>query len=187
MFNITPLVRNIIFVCIAVFIAQKFTSITQHLALYKINSGYFKPYQLFTYIFAHGSIGHIFFNMMTLMFLGSYLEMVCGFKRFMTYFISTGIGASLIYLLLEFVLTSSPYGVMLGASGVIYGILVAFGFLFPEKEISLMFPPISVKGKYLAIVLGVFTYLTDLSGEVAHFAHLGGGVVGFFMIKYIRF
>jgi membrane associated rhomboid family serine protease len=65
--------------------------------------------------------------------------------------------------------------------------LVAFGFLFPEKEVSLMFPPISVKGKYLAIVLGVFTYLTDVSGEVAHFAHLGGGLVGFIILRFIRF
>jgi membrane associated rhomboid family serine protease len=138
-------------------------------------------------MFAHGTLGHLFFNMMTMLFMGSYLEMVWGFKRFMTYFIATGIGASLIYLVLEFVITSSPFGVMLGASGTIYGMLVAFGFLFPEKEVSLMFPPISVKGKYLAIVLGVFTYLTDVSGEVAHFAHLGGGLVGFIILRFIRF
>jgi membrane associated rhomboid family serine protease len=187
MFNITPLVRNIIFVCIAIFIIQKFTPLTQYLALHKIGSGNFRPYQLFTYMFAHGTLGHLFFNMMTLAFTGSYLEMVWGFKRFMTYFIVTGIGASLFYLILEFFVTSSPYGVMLGASGTIYGILAAFGFLFPEKEISLMFPPINVKGKYLVLVLGVFTYLTDISSEVAHFAHMGGAVVGIVMLRFVRF
>lgn len=76
---------------------------------------------------------------------------------------------------------------MLGASGTIYGILMAYGMLFPEREMSLMFPPISVKGKYLVLVIGVFTYLTDVSGQVAHVAHLGGAVVGFIMLKFIRF
>ena len=186
MFNITPLVRNIIFVCIAIFIAQRFTPLTQYLVLYKLGSGNFRPYQLFTYMFAHGTLGHLFFNMMALAFTGSYLEMVWGFKRFMTYFIATGIGASIFYLVLEFFFTGSDSGVMLGASGTIYGILAAFGFLFPEKEISLMFPPINVKGKYLVLVLGVFTYLTDVSGDVAHFAHMGGAVVGIVMLKFFR-
>ncbi|MCE2995761.1 MAG: rhomboid family intramembrane serine protease, partial [Flammeovirgaceae bacterium] len=78
-------------------------------------------------------------------------------------------------------------GYMLGASGAIYGILAAFGMMFPEREISLMFPPISVKGKYMVIVLGVFAYMVDVSGQVAHFAHLGGGVVGFILIRFFRF
>lgn len=190
MFNITPLVRNIIFICIAVFIAQKILPglyLPQRMALYKIGTGLFKPYQLFTYMFAHGSLGHLFFNMMTLAFVGSYLEMVWGFKRFLNYFIVTGIGASTIYLILEFIINPSGMGSMLGASGTVYGILMAFGMLYPDKEISLMFPPISVKGKYLVLFLGIFTYLTDLSDQVAHFAHLGGALVGFIMMKFIRF
>jgi membrane associated rhomboid family serine protease len=183
MFNITPLVRNIIFICIAVFIVQKLLPglyLPQRMALYKIGTDLFRPYQLFTYMFAHGTLGHLFF-------MGSYLEMVWGFKRFLTYFIVTGIGASLIYVAIEYFLSPASGGAMLGASGAIYGILVAYGMLFPEREMSLMFPPISVKGKYLVLVIGVFTYLTDVSGQVAHVAHLGGAVVGFIMLKFIRF
>lgn len=190
MFNITPLVRNIIFICIAVFIVQKLLPglyLPQRMALYKIGTDLFRPYQLFTYMFAHGTLGHLFFNMMALSFMGSYLEMVWGFKRFLTYFIVTGIGASLIYVAIEYFLSPASGGSMLGASGAIYGILMAYGMLFPEREMSLMFPPISVKGKYLVLVIGVFTYLTDVSGQVAHVAHLGGAVVGFIMLKFIRF
>ncbi len=190
MFNITPLIRNIIFICIAVFIVQRFFPglyLTQRMALYKLGTADFRPYQLFTYMFAHGSLGHLFFNMMGLAFIGSYIEMVWGFKRFMTYFIATGIGAAIIYLFLEYYLDRGQGGVMLGASGMIYGILVAFGMMFPDREFALMFPPINVKGKYMAIVLGVFAYMTDVSGEVAHFAHLGGGVIGFILLRFFRF
>ncbi|MFN8886418.1 MAG: rhomboid family intramembrane serine protease [Cyclobacteriaceae bacterium] len=190
MFNITPLVRNIIFICIAVFIVQRFFSglyLTERMALYKLGTPFFRPYQLFTYMFAHGGLGHLFFNMMSLAFIGSYLEMVWGFKRFMTYFLVTGIGAAVIYLVLEYYFDPGQGGYMLGASGAIYGILAAFGMMFPEREISLMFPPISVKGKYMVIVLGVFAYMVDVSGQVAHFAHLGGGVVGFILIRFFRF
>jgi membrane associated rhomboid family serine protease len=190
MLNITPLIKNIIFICVGVFIVQKLfpgIQLPERMALYKIGTNLFRPYQLFTYMFAHGGIGHLFFNMMALAFLGSYLEMVWGFKRFLTYFLATGIGAALIYVVIEYFLNPAGYGMMVGASGAIYGILMAYGMLFPEKELSLMFPPITVKGKYLVIVMGVFTYLIDISGQVAHLAHLGGAVVGFVMMKFVRF
>jgi membrane associated rhomboid family serine protease len=190
MFYISPLIRNIIFVCIGVFIVQKLLPgflLIERMALWKFGTDLFRPYQLFTYIFAHGSLGHLFFNMMTLAFLGSFLEMVWGFKRFMIYFLATGIGASVIYILLEYFISPGSIGVMVGASGVIYGILMAYGMMYPDRETSLMFPPITVKGKYLVLVIGIFTYLVDVSGEIAHFAHLGGAVVGFAMIKFVRF
>lgn len=190
MFNITPIVKNIIFICIILFVVARFFPglyLTERLALFKVGTELFKPYQLFTYMFAHGGLGHLFFNCMSLAFIGSYLEMVWGFKRFLTYFLATGIGAGLIYVALEYFLDPAGVGLMVGASGAIYGILTAFGMLFPEKEINLMFPPIAVKGKYLVIVLGVFAYMVDTSGQVAHLAHLGGAVIGFVMMRFINF
>jgi membrane associated rhomboid family serine protease len=190
MLNITPLVKNIIFICIAVFIVQRLVpqfGLTEKMALFKLGTGYFKPYQLFTYMFAHGSLGHLFFNCMAMIFVGSMLEMVWGMKRLLTYVLVTGIGASLFYLVIEYILNAGGIGIMLGASGVIYGMLMAYGMLFPEREIQLMFPPISVKGKYLVLVLGFFTYLVDQSGQVAHFAHMGGALVGLIMLKFVNF
>jgi membrane associated rhomboid family serine protease len=186
MFRLTPVVKNLIFICVAVFILDKIFSgfyLTERLALWKISTDLFRPYQLFTYMFAHGSAGHLFFNMFTFAFLGSQLEMVWGFKRFLSYFLITGIGAAVVYLLIEILLNPMSGGSMVGASGAIYGMLLAFGFLYPNMEVQLIIPPIPVKAKYLALVLGVFAYMMDTSGQVAHFAHFGGAVVGFLVLR----
>lgn len=190
MFTFTPVVKNITIICIIVFIVDRFFPnlfLSQRMALFSIATDMFLPTQLFTYMFAHGDLGHLFFNCMTLVFMGSNVELVWGFKRFLAYYIATGIGAAIIYLLLSYFIDPAGISIMVGASGAIYGILVAFGYLFAEREIQLMFPPIRVKGKYMAIVLGLFAWMVDKSGQVAHFAHLGGGLVGFFMIRFNRF
>jgi membrane associated rhomboid family serine protease len=188
MFRLTPVVRNLIFICVAIFIVDSVLfPISAFMALYKIGMANFKPYQLFTYMFAHGGFGHIFFNMLTLAFMGPALEMVWGFKRFLSFYLITGIGAAVIYVLIEFFLNPMSAGVMVGASGAIYGMLTAFGMLYPEMEIQLLIPPIPIKAKYLVIVTGVLTYVMDRSGQVAHFAHLGGAVIGFILIKTGRF
>jgi membrane associated rhomboid family serine protease len=188
--TITPVVKNIIFICVGVFILDKLFAnyqVTERLALWKVGTDYFKPYQLFTYMFAHGSLGHLFFNMLSLTFMASMLEMLWGFKRFLTFYLAAGIGAGVIYMALEAFLNPHALGSMVGASGAIYGILVAFGMLFPDREISLMLPPIQVKAKYLVFVLGFFNYIMDDSGQVAHMAHLGGAIIGFFLVKFGRF
>lgn len=186
MFRLTPVVKNLIFICVAVFILDKIFSgfyLTERLALWKISTDMFRPYQLFTYMFAHGSAGHLFFNMFTFAFLGAQLETVWGFKRFLSYFLITGIGAAVVYLLIEILLNPMSGGSMVGASGAIYGMLLAFGFLYPNMEVQLIIPPIPVKAKYLALILGVFAYMMDTSGQVAHFAHFGGAVVGFLVLR----
>jgi len=186
MFRLTPVVKNLIFLCVAVFIIDKLFSgfyLTERLALYKIGTNLFRPYQLFTYMFAHGSAGHLFFNMFTFAFLGTQLEMIWGFKRFLSYFLITGIGAAVVYLLAEILLNPMMGGSMVGASGAIYGMLLAYGFLYPDVEIQLIIPPIPVKAKYLALVLGIFAYMMDTSGQVAHFAHMGGAIVGFLVLR----
>lgn len=188
MLSLTPLVRNIIFVCVAVYLAQIFFHITPLLQLYPLNTPYFRPYQLFTYMFAHGGTTHIFFNMLTLAFMGPLLEMVWGQQRLLVYYLATGIGAALIYVAVDYFFTAPGMAApMLGASGAIYGLLMAFGLLMPDREIQLLLPPVSIKAKYLVFVVGGITWLLDSSGSVAHTAHFGGAFVGFLMIKIFKF
>jgi membrane associated rhomboid family serine protease len=185
MIRLTPVVKNLIILCVGVYLLQLWMpGLIRYLALYPWNTEYFRPYQLFSYMFAHGGFGHIFFNMLIFAFMGPALEEVLGFKRFLKYFIITGIGAAAIYLALEYWMNPYELHPMVGASGAIYGVLMAYAFIFPEMEIHMLLIPVPIKGKYLAIVLGVFAYLMDRGrGEVAHFAHLGGAVTGFVVLK----
>jgi membrane associated rhomboid family serine protease len=119
--------------------------------------------------------------------MGPALEEVMGFKRFLKYYIITGIGAAIIYLAFEHFLNPGSTTHMVGASGAIYGILMAYAFIFPDLEVRMLFIPIPIKGKYLAIVLGVFAFLYERAqggGNTAHFAHLGGAVTGFVALRF---
>lgn len=187
MFRLTPVVRNLIIINVIVFIFQLITKdvLTQFLALYNQESGYFKPYQLFTYMFAHGGFTHIFFNMLALAFMGPILESFWGQKKFLLFYLITGIGAALFSMGIDLIMGGGA-GSMLGASGAIYGLLMAFGMIFPNMEVQLLIPPIPIKAKYLVFLLGGLTFLMDRSGSVAHFAHLGGVVVGFIVVKAWR-
>jgi len=188
MLQFSPVTRNIIFICVAVFIIQVVLKdrATQLLELYPINTPYFRPYQLFSYMFAHGGTSHIFFNMLTLAFVGPQLEMVWGQQRFVIYYVVTGIGAALIYLGVEYFMNPFEGHPMLGASGAIYGLLMAFGLTMPERVINLMIPPVSIKAKYLVFILGGISYFFGGPGT-AHAAHFGGAFVGFLLIKLFRF
>ena len=189
MFNLSPVARNILFICVAVYIVQAMIGerVTVLLELHPIRSPYFRPYQLFTYMFAHGGITHIFFNMLMLSFVGPLLEMIWGQQRFLLFYLATGIGAALIYAGVEYFM--DPFGghPMLGASGAIYGLLMGFGLMMPDREMQLMIPPVRIKAKYLVFLLGGITYLLDRDGSTAHAAHFGGAFVGFLMIKVFKF
>jgi len=183
--NLTPLVRTLLIINVVVFIIQSIMPETSYfLQLYDFNSGYFRPYQFFTYMFAHGSFFHIFFNMMAFASLSPILESYWGDKRFLFFYLATGIGAGVIYALVNYFFFPDAVGAMLGASGAIYGILMAFGMTFPEMQISLFFIPI--KAKYMVFVVGLLTFLMDRSGSVAHLAHFGGAIVGFGIISFWR-
>ena len=201
MFNITPLVRGIIIINVVVFLLQQFLTnlstiemdgqvyqlgLSELVSLWGINTPLFKPYQFFTYMFAHGSFMHIFFNMLALASFAPILESYWGDKKFLTFFIATGIGAGVIYTIVNYFIFRETGGSMLGASGAIYGILMAFGLVFPNLEIMLLFPPIPIKAKYMVFVMGFITYALDRSGTVAHLAHFGGALVAFFIISYWR-
>lgn len=257
MFRLTPVVKNLLIINVVVFILQSLVSagyVTNLLAMHKIGSDDFRPYQLFTYMFAHGGIGHIFFNMLGLAFLGPLLEQFWGPKRFLIFYLVTGIGAGVLFAGIEYYRTSkadeviehymndpspsrfasladeynnrlkpqyrqeviqfleyygshendpttienskgyanwflqaSKSGIMLGASGAVYGILMAFGLLFPNTKLMLLFPPIPVKAKYLVLALGAYAIYAGFSrsegDSVAHFAHLGGMIFAFIMIQ----
>ena len=187
MFRLTPVVRNLIIINVIVFLAQMILpGFDWILALYGFASDNFRPFQLFTYMFAHGGFMHIFFNMLILATTGPILEQFWDQKKFLIFYLVTGIGAGLFHLLIQYYFFPYEAGVpMLGASGAIYGILMGFGMLFPNLEMMLLIPPIPIKAKYLVWVLGGMTYLLSGSG-VAHFAHLGGIIFAFIMIRIWR-
>lgn len=187
MFRLTPVVRNIIILNVIVFILQNFIpQLTGIISLYSPTTPFFKPFQLFTYMFAHGGFMHIFFNMLILATTGPILENFWNQKKFTIFYMVTGIGAGVFHLLIEMLFFPETAGIpMLGASGAIYGILMGFGMLFPNLEMMLLIPPIPIKAKYLVWVLGGMTFLMSGSG-VAHFAHLGGIVFAFILIRFWR-
>lgn len=162
----------------------------------------FKLWQLITYMFMHANLEHIFFNMFAVWMFGRTLEHVWGPKRFLIYYMVCGIGAGLIQELVqygEYVMVLQDYqqvdtgfGIMnmmntVGASGAVYGILLAFGMLFPNSQMFVFPIPFPIKAKYFVIVYAVIELLLGMSraGDgIAHFAHLGGMLFGLLLILY---
>lgn len=142
----------------------------------------FYPWQLITYMFLHGGIGHIFFNLFALWIFGTAIENTIGTRRFTQYYFLTGIGAGI----LHFLITGSGAAVI-GASGAVFGLLIAFGMMFPNREIFFLFIPVPIKAKYFVVMYGAFELMMGVSSlqtGIAHFAHLGGMVVGYLLIRY---
>jgi membrane associated rhomboid family serine protease len=163
----------------------------RYFALWPLSSppGYpsFMPWQLVTYGFMHstGSLMHILFNMLMLWMFGRDIERLMGPRRFLTYFITCVVGAGLVQLAVGMVQGGGVPTV--GASGGVFGILLAYGMAFPNRMMMLIFPPIPMKAKYFVIMLGIFELVIGFSGVnngVANFAHLGGMLFGFALIKY---
>jgi membrane associated rhomboid family serine protease len=147
----------------------------------RLITGQFMVWQFFTYMFLHGGFFHLLFNMFALWMFGSDIERVWGSREFLNYYLICGLGAGAFNFVLAI---NSPIPVI-GASGAIYGILVAFAMLFPNRLIYIyfLFP---IKAKYLVIIFGAIEFFASLGqsqGGVAHFAHLGGMVVGFLYLK----
>jgi membrane associated rhomboid family serine protease len=223
-----PVVKNLIIINALMFLGTLAvqqawgTDLNQILGLYYLGSPLFKPFQIITHMFMHGSLGHIFFNMFALWMFGKVLEQVWGSKRFFIYYMITGLGAVFLHsLVLSLELhplvnyVSQTYGIdtitpdvidqlynmddqkakalamglvtpTIGASGAVFGVLLAFGMLFPNTQLMLLFPPIPIKAKYFVIGYGLIElYLGVMQpgSNVAHFAHLGGMLFGFVMIK----
>ncbi|MDR0681281.1 MAG: rhomboid family intramembrane serine protease [Dysgonamonadaceae bacterium] len=175
------------------------------LGLHYFQAKRFYIYQLITYMFTHVEFSHLFFNMFALFMFGGLIERTWGPKRYLIYYMVTGVGAGLIQMLVSYLHIRSLisginldllnvsslydlYPVTIGASGSVFGLLLAFGMLFPNLPLYIMFIPIPIKAKYLVIGYGVIEFFFGIynraGDNVAHFAHLGGMLFGFFMILY---
>jgi len=167
------------------------------LALYYPTSEYFRPFQLITHMFMHGDLNHLFFNMFGLFMFGPTIEARMGERKFLVYYFITGFGAMFLHMLVTYFELQtgsiSPGAInvpMLGASGAIFGVLTAYGVLFPNNKIMLLIPPIPMKAKYMVVLFAVLELFMGLgpfrADGVAHFAHLGGALFGFLLILYWR-
>jgi len=145
----------------------------------------FGPWQLVTYGLLHGGIGHLFFNMFALYMFGLPIEQAWGSRRFAIYYVVCVIGAGIAQLVTAAV--SGAVYPTIGASGGVFGLLLAFGMMYPNQRILLLIPPIPIRAKYFVIGYGLLTLFFGISGTmagVAHFAHLGGMLFGLGLILY---
>jgi membrane associated rhomboid family serine protease len=184
--QIPPLTRALMLACTAIFCVQQLVFLSGAFALWPLASGNFMPWQMVSYAFLHGGIGHLFFNMLGLWMFGSELERLWGQRRYWQFLLAGVLTAAIAQLVIT-ALTGSRVPTV-GASGGLYALLLAFGMLFPNRVIMPLFPPIPMKARTFVIVFGALELLLGLMdvGGVAHFAHLGGMVGGFLMIRYWR-
>lgn len=248
MFNISPMVRNLLIINVVAFILQGNLFDARQFALYHFGSDYFNPVQFLTHMFLHGDWGHLFSNMFSLFIFGPMLERFWGSQRFLAFYLITGLGASVLYSgvrayelselrqnTVAYIENPSPVGFnnymdehlkpgsgrelavamkqnpdrpeyvkeskdvvrevydaifnspMLGASGAVFGLLMAFGMLFPNLELMLLFIPFPIKAKYFVLLYGAYELYTGFNrvagDNVAHFAHLGGMLFAYILIK----
>lgn len=254
--GIPPVVKNLLIINLIMlaltWIAERFMGIDLNrvLGLYYFESDNFRVYQVVTHMFMHGGFIHLFFNMYALWMFGKVLEQVWGSKRFLFYYLVTGLGAAAIHTLVNYfqlsgmreaaeaIINSPDPGLFasfvekyaegsysavydqiiapwydakdgaayaaqaeqfvrevivyrlniptVGASGAVFGVLLAFGMLFPNTVLMLLFPPIPVKAKYFVMIYGaieLYLGITQPGSNIAHFAHLGGMIFGFFLIR----
>ena len=186
----TPIVLNLIIINVLVFIIQSVfdgtatdnfldLKITSKIALYPYVSEFFRPYQLVTHMFAHGGFFHILLNMYALWMFGTVLEKVWGPKRFLIFYFVCGLASGVAQMFLS-------HEPAVGASGAIMGLLAAFGYLFPNTQFFIIPIPVPVKAKYLVMIVAALDlfggFQPGSSDNIAHFAHLGGLVMGLILV-----
>lgn len=216
--NTPQVVRNLIFINVLFFVGSMLIGEDEAVRVFAgtyPGSPFFKPWQVVTHMFMHGGLTHIFFNMFALFMFGSQLERLWGPRRFLNYYLISGLGGFVLHELVvgislyqEFGSFFPPrealvppgysgieavrllehyYGRVVGASGAVFGLLLAFGMLFPNTELMLLFPPIPIKAKYFVFGYGAVELFLALSeggnDNVAHFAHLGGMLFGYLLLK----
>lgn len=212
--NFPPVVKNLLIINVLVFVAQltfknsETIHLEEWLALHDVRSVFFKPHQLVTHLFLHGGFDHIFFNMFALWMFGQTLENYWGSKRFLIFYLVSGLGAAVLHLAVLYVELQPIVDVFrtlppqeqaaylyspdfplntatLGASGAVFGCLAAFGYLFPNTPLYVyfLFP---IKAKWFVLIyaaLELWLGIQNSAGDnVAHFAHLGGAVTGFILV-----
>lgn len=206
--NIPQAVKGLLIINAAVFISYYIIGyflnidIRMVLGMYFFKSDLFEPYQIATHMFMHADFWHLFFNMYALWMFGQVIEKVWGPKKFLIYYFITGFGAAILHSLVIYyqyyqivsstILLRQEYIALMstptmGASGAVFGILLAFGMLFPNVELQIIFIPIPIKAKYFVMFYAVIELIygvVNIPGDnIAHFAHLGGMIFGYIMIK----
>lgn len=206
------IINVIFFIATVLFEHGDSSPLVEWLAIFYPASPHFRIWQIITYMFMHANIGHILFNMFALFIFGPPLEYIMGPKRFLNFYLLTGFGALVLQFMIQGIevyqiigslripeqvsgISNAQYltlsdiynGPLLGASGAIFGVMIGFGMLFPNVEMMLLFFPIPIKAKYLIplyIVFELYSGVRNAKGDsVAHFAHLGGALFGFILIK----
>jgi membrane associated rhomboid family serine protease len=196
---IAPVTRNLLIINFIIWAGASFMpGVVEFLGLHYFQVKDFRVYQLVTYMFTHEAFSHLFFNMFALFMFGSLIERTWGAKRYLIYYLLTGVGAGLVQLLVWHIqiqnggipVEYAHYLVTIGASGAVFGLLLAFGMLFPNAPLYLMFVPIPIKAKYFVLGYGLIELIFGISNRtgdnVAHFAHLGGMLFGIILILYWR-
>jgi membrane associated rhomboid family serine protease len=190
MFNLPAGIRWLLIINVAVYALQLLggdDALVTYFALWPIGSSRFEPWQLVSYGFLHGGELHLLSNMFALWMFGTDVERVWGRNRFLTYYFVCVLSAGLTQLLVTYWMGSSESTI--GASGGVFGVLLAFGMMYPQRTILLIFPPIPMPAWLFVTVYGVFELVFGVTGalsQVAHFAHLGGMLGGYLMIRYGR-
>ena len=212
-----PVTKNLLIINILMFIANYVLmvrfgiNLSDLFGLHFFMASDFRLHQFFTYLFMHGSVEHLFFNMFALWMFGRIMEQVLGQKRFLIYYMVCGIGAGLLQELVQYIhyiyeglnvyeqvniggsiLSMSDYlnsWNTVGASGAVYGILLAFGMTFPDERMFIIPIPFPIKAKYFVVGYAVVELLSAImrsSDGVAHMAHLGGMLFGLLLLLYWR-
>ena len=186
MVRITEVIKNLIIINVIIFFAINYLPIISEFKPYfhmsHPSSPWFRPIQIVTHMFNHGSPMHLFMNMLGLFFLGPTVESALGPKRFLFLYLISGLGAVLVH----FLFSVNP---VVGASGAIFGVVAAFAVMFPNVKLMLMFIPVPIKAKFLisAVIIGsIFVGLFRMMPGIAHFAHVGGALFGALVVLYFR-
>jgi membrane associated rhomboid family serine protease len=208
--NVPRVTRNLLIINVLMFVGFLLNQekMTTAFALFYPTSPYFHWWQYITHMFMHGGFWHIFFNMYTLFIFGSVVERIIGEKKFLIFYFVCGLGAAALHTGVEYLQAQSymaqiaqgntaamqAYQTLkmtptVGASGAIYGLLIGYAMLFPNARLTLIFPPVTLSAKWWVIIFAVIelvTGVTGLASGIAHFAHLGGMLFGFLLIRYWR-
>ena len=204
--SLPTVTKNLIIINVIIFLASLVNEnfMIGTFALFYPTSMYFHWWQVITHMFMHGGFWHIFFNMYTLMIFGGVVERIIGSKKFLFFYFICGLGAVALHLGVEYLqMQAYMEGAALGnsaaiqnialikntptvgASGAIYGVLMGYAMLFPESRMTLLFPPVTLSAKWMVVIFAaieLFTGVTGISAGIAHFAHLGGMLIGWLMI-----
>jgi len=186
MFRMPPATQALIFSCVIVYFAQSMVELDSF-ALWPLASGQFLPWQLLSYGFLHGGLSHLVFNMFGLYMFGGELERVWGTRRFLVFYFVSVLGAALAQLAVA--AWSGSMVPTIGASGGLFGLLLGFAMLFPHRKIVPLIPPIPMPAWLFVSIYGLIELGLGITGSmagVAHFAHLGGLVGGWLVIRYWR-